>query len=143
MSRCPDVAADAAGTSRPPALCGAIAFVYYDDLAAAVAWYARLGLVRVWDGDWVVVFEAAPGQRVGLVDGARGLLRPLPGPDKGVLLSFETDDLAGWHAWFREHAPEELGSPVRVGTDGQTQSFVVRDPGGYTVEFFRWVKESA
>lgn len=133
-----EVLAPADDPSTPPALRGAIAFLYYQDLASAVAWYLKLGLRRVWDGRWVVVFEAAPGQRVGLVDGSSGMLRPVPDRDKGVLLSLETDDLAGWLDWFHRHQPEAIAVDTRVGTDGNTEGFVVRDPGGYAVEFFRW-----
>lgn len=123
---------------RPPLL-GAIAFYYYDDLAPAIRWYEeRLGLRRAWDGGWAVVFELPGSSRIGLVDTARGFERAVPGPSKGTLISLETDDLRTWREYLATFGDTEFVTEIRAATDGLTEMFVVRDPGGYPVEFFRW-----
>lgn len=122
-----------------PALRGAIAFYYYDDLAPAVRWYEeRIGLNRAWDGGWAVVFETPGSSRIGLVDAAHGFERVVHGPHKGTLISLETDDLEAWRRYLASFADTEFVTPIRVATDGLTEMFVVRDPGRYPVEFFRW-----
>jgi catechol 2,3-dioxygenase-like lactoylglutathione lyase family enzyme len=130
------------GRARPavrPPLLGAIPFYYYDDLAPAVRWYEeRLGLRRAWDGGWAVVFELPGGARLGLVDAARGFLRPVAGENKGALISLEVGDVLAWHAYLAAFDDTRFVTPVGVATDGLTEMFVVRDPGGYPVEFFRW-----
>lgn len=122
-----------------PSLLGAISFYYYDDLAAAVRWYEeRLGLRRAWDGGWAVVFEVAPGSRIGLVDAARGIQQPVPGSNKGALISLEIEDVHAWHAYLTAWGDTDVVAPIGSATDDLTETFVVRDPGGYLVEFFRW-----
>lgn len=122
-----------------PALLGAISFYYYDDLAPAVRWYEeRLGLRRDWDGGWAVVFVLTGTSRLGLVDAARGFERTVPGPSKGALISLETGDLRAWRAYLESFGDTDFVTPISTATDGLTEMFVVRDPGGYPVEFFRW-----
>lgn len=124
--------------ARPPLL-GAISFYYYDDLAPAVRWYEeRLGLRRAWDGGWAIVFELTGTSRIGLVDTARGFERAVAGPHKGTLISLEIADVHAWYAYLRAFGDVEFLTPIRSATDGRTEMFVVRDPGGYPVEFFRW-----
>lgn len=93
---------------------------------------------RIWDGGWAIVLGLDSGVRIGLVDALRGFERPVAGPHKGTLLSFEIEDVHGWHAYLAAFGDTEFVTPVSSATDGLTEMFVVRDPGGYPVEFFRW-----
>jgi extradiol dioxygenase family protein len=123
---------------RPP-LRDSILFFYYQDLAAAARWYEeRLGARRLWDGGWVVIFEVGAHSRIGLVDSARGFLKPAPGERRCALFSVEVDDVHAWYAYMSSFQETCFLSPVAVATEGLTETFVVQDPGGYPVEFFRW-----
>lgn len=122
-----------------PAIAGAITFFYYDDLRVAARWYAEvIGLEPVLEEAWLVLLRVAPGHLLGLVDAEGGSQRPVPGPNKGAVLSLETDSLEEWRHRLRAAGVEGLDGEFQSGCQGRTLEFRVRDPGGYPVEFFRW-----
>ncbi|MCR4265556.1 VOC family protein [Nitratireductor sp. ZSWI3] len=124
-------------TGRPP-IEGQITFFYYADIGQAEAFYgATLGLEKIFDRGWVKFFRITGTARVGLVDEAHGH-HPAAGP-KSVMLSIETPDLEGWYARARAGGAEfqkhlDLENP----TNSLVNGFLLRDPGGYSVEFFRF-----
>lgn len=126
-------------TGRPD-IAGAITFFYFDDLATAVCWYRDvLGLEPYFVRDWLALLTISPGHSLGLVDAENGSQRPVPGPNKGAILSIETRDLDEWHARLKSAGVAVIDEELRPGCEGRTMEFRVRDPGGYFVEFFRWV----
>ncbi|MEZ5497932.1 MAG: VOC family protein [Steroidobacteraceae bacterium] len=122
-----------------PRISRIIPFYYYESLDAAVEWYCEvIGLRKAWDGDWVVLLETTPGNCIGLVDSQHGAERAIGGVHKGALLAIETPALEQWHEKLtRAGCPDSVGQ-IGIATDGLTERFIVRDPGGYQVEFFRW-----
>lgn len=130
--------ADAARIAPP--YTGAITFFYYDKLEAAVCWYRDvIGLEPLMVEDWMALFQVTPGHRLGLVGASEGSQSPIEGSNKGTMLSIETDCLEDWHKRFLEAGADGLDGGFQPGCRGRTIEFRVRDPGGYYIEFFRWI----
>lgn len=129
---------DAAGNR--PELNGAITFFYYDDLDAAVHWYRDvIGFEPTLVEDWLVLLRISPSHHLGLVDAEGGSQRPIRGSNKGAILSIETDRLEEWHDRLKQTGVDGLSDDFETGCRGRTIEFRVRDPGGYILEFFRWM----
>lgn len=121
-----------------------ITFFYYDDLSAAVSFYEKvIGLPLLMCDAWCAVFALNGGAQLGLVDSAAGSQRPIAGANKGVILSLEVDDVADCLARLKRMSLAGPGDELMTGAGGRTQEFKVRDPGGYSVEFFRWAEGPA
>ena len=119
---------------------GAITFFYYDDLPAAAAFYREVvGLPAAFDADWCVIFElGAGGARLGLVNAVAGSQRPVAGPNKGTILSLEVDSVEACLDRLKRLGAAPPGARLQDGFAGRTREFKLKDPGGYTVEFFSW-----
>ena len=120
-------------------IAGVHTMFYYDDLQVAIDWYQQVGFENVLNLDFVSIFRIAPSAYVSLVDGRNGSQRPIPGTAKGAMLSIETTDIEGWHRALFERRIEGTGKGLEIGCEGRTIEFKVRDPGGYTIEFFEWL----
>lgn len=131
-------AAATPGARTTPPVNAVVANFYYADLAPARRWYVDgLGLKPIYDDGWVIIVEFGPGMQLALVDGTKGVMRPVK--DKGTMLSIETDSLDEWYrllaaipgvAWY------EGKSTITGHKD--IEEVRVLDPGGYLVEFYRW-----
>ena len=136
----PDDEDPAAASSPLCGLKGTVTFFYYDDLAAAAAFYERLfGRPREMFTHWCAFFDLQPGVRLGLVDSAAGSQRPVPGDNKGALLSFEVEDLSACLERMKALGLAAPEAGLERGAEGHTWEFKVRDPGGYSLEFFSWI----
>jgi predicted enzyme related to lactoylglutathione lyase len=121
-----------------------ITFFYYEDLSAAVSFYRKIiGLPLLMCDAWCAVFALNGGAQLGLVDAVAGSQRPIAGANKGVILSLEVDDVADCLERLKSVAVAGPDDKLMTGAGGRTQEFKVRDPGGYTVEFFRWAERPA
>lgn len=119
-----------------------VTFFYYKDLDAQLPFYEDLlGLEKTMDAEWVKIYRVTATSSIGLVLEGRGVHKAIDNPP--AMLSIVTDDVDSWyqkildagvkvtHPLPPEGAEKEEGSaPVR--------GFIVEDPGGYTIEFFRW-----
>jgi hypothetical protein len=132
------IVASGAALDRPPS--AAITFFYYDDLPGAVAFHRQLlGLQVTMVREWCAICELAGGARLGLVDGLHGSQRPVSADDKGAILSLEVDDLEDCLERCRALGLADADAQLIAGCGGLTLEFKIRDPGGYTIEFFRWI----
>lgn len=112
---------------------------YYDDLEAAIDWYEQVGFEKVLNLDFVCIFKITGSCFVSLVDATSGSQNPVRGPNKGAILSIETTDLEAWHEHLFAKRIEGTGQGAEIGCGGRTIEFKLRDPGGYTIEFFEWL----
>ena len=131
------------GAARPgrPAIDAALTMFYYDDLPRAAEWYEQvLGLPRLMEAEGFVLFGVAGQAKLALVGAAHGSQRPIPGVNKGAILSLQTSELQRWHATLFARGVEGTGIGLVVGGDGRTVEFKIRDPEGYTIEFFEWIE---
>ena len=117
---------------------GQVTFLYYKDLAEAARFYGELlGLEKTFDKGWVNFFKLTETSSVGLVDETHGFHKATD--DNNVMVSIETPSVEAWYerakargATFKTH-PDFAGAGENMVT-----GFMLRDPGGYTVEFFRF-----
>jgi predicted enzyme related to lactoylglutathione lyase len=124
----------------PCAVKGVLTFFYYENLSAAVDFYQRIvGLKKVQDFGWCAILELQPRTYVSLVNATAGSQRPLTGPNKGVQLSIETADLEACLQHMQRLGIASAATALEPGCEGRTVEFKIVDPGGYTVEFFRWL----
>jgi predicted enzyme related to lactoylglutathione lyase len=128
-----------AALSGPAA--SAITFFYYDDLPRAADFYRQvLGLKVTMVREWCAICELANGARLGLVDGLHGSQRPIPSTNKGAILSLQVDDLEACLERCVARGLVAADEELAPGCGGLTREFKIRDPGGYTIEFFRWIE---
>ena len=121
----------------PPPIDAQVTFLYYADLDAAARFYRDvLQLQPTFDQGWVRIFAITPTSSVGLVDESRGAHRARD--DNAVMLSLVTTDVDPWYARLSRAGVEILSNPADS-ADVPVRAFLVRDPGGYTVEFFQWL----
>lgn len=115
-----------------------VTFFYYKDLAAPERFYGEtLGFPKTFDKGWVKFFRLTPCSYVGLVDEARGHHKALD--QKSVMLSMETADLEAWYERAKRHGASFQTHPdFAAAAQKMITGFMLSDPGGYTVEFFRF-----
>ena len=79
-----------------PSVAAGVTFFYYDDLDEAADWYEnKLGLNKLTDEGWVVIFELTDSSHLGLVNATDGSLKPTE--NKGAMFSIDTFDLEAWY----------------------------------------------
>ena len=122
----------------PLAIASQITFLYYQNLAKAQQFYEEiLGLERVEDQGWAKIYRVNGTAFVGLVDEAHGSLKAQP--ENAVMLTFVVEDVLGWYQYLREKRVkirQEYGRSETI----QIEYFFAEDPGGYVLEFERFLK---
>jgi len=139
-------ASEATPAVTHPAVEGHVVFLYYKDIDSAARFYEdTVGLKKTVDETWVKFFQITPYSFVGLVDSARGYHKAAaPDTSVPVMLSMQTSDLEGWYKRLKaKHANflKELDLDHDSGKPSLVNSILVKDPGGYTVEWFRWKQQ--
>lgn len=137
---------EAAPTAAHPAIEGHVVMLYYQDVESAARFYEdTVGLKKTFDQGWVKFYQITPYSFVGLVDGTRGYHKaPAPGTSVPVMLSMQTSDLEGWYQRLKARQAnfiKELNLENGSGKPSPVNSILVKDPGGYTVEWFRWKQQ--
>lgn len=124
-----------------PPIDGVLTMFYYQDLEAAAAWYEQvLGFEKILAFPGLTLFRVHQGSQLALVGNGSGSQRPIPGTNKGAILSIQTPALQAWHERLFDHKVPGTGEGLEIGGDGRTIEFKVRDPEGYTIEFFQWLE---
>ena len=132
--------------SLPPAaaISGQVTFLYCNDLTKEGEFYAKLlGKNPTLDLDWVKIYPVTDSLSVGLVDKDHGALHP--SDQKPVMLSFvvqTTQQVDAWQARAKALGAADLHTPKKQDLkNGQAvYSFSLKDPEGYSIEFFAWTK---
>ncbi len=131
------IAQACASDNSNPSIAAGVPFFYYNDLNAAANWYEnKLGLKKVTEEEWVVIFELTDTSYLGLVNASGGSLKPTE--DKGAVLSIETSELEAWYDKLKDLEGINMIHGIEEGADGMIDEFRMTDPGGYIIEFFRW-----
>ena len=125
-----------------PAISGQVTFLYCNDIAKSADFYAKLlGKKPTLDLDWVKIFPVTDSLSVGLVDKDHGALHP--SDQKPVMLSFvvqTTQQVDAWQARAKALGAADLHTAKKQDLkNGQAvYSFSLKDPEGYSIEFFAW-----
>ena len=125
------------GPRAIPPLDSQVTMFYYDDLDAAATFYGSiLGLQTSIDWDWVKFYKTGPASNVGIVKQGEGAYHTVQ-ERNAVMLSLVTPDVDAWYDRLAGRDDITLLKPI--GSGGGIRSFLLEDPGGYTVEFFQWL----
>ena len=113
-----------------------VVMFYYKDLAAVDHFYGSiLQLEKTLDYEWVKFYQTSPNGSVGLVaDGDDAWHHSQP--KNAVMLSIVTHEVDDWYRKLK--SDESVVFLKDIGDGGPIRSFLIEDPGGYTVEFFQW-----
>jgi len=123
---------------RPPIASQTVMF-YYDDLAAAEAFYGTvLGLDKTQDFGWAKFFRVSAGAEVGIVKSGPGAYHAAQ-RGNAVMLSIVTTDVDAWYARLKAAKGVRFLVEISSGQSAPIRNFMIEDPGGYTVEFFQWL----
>lgn len=110
----------------------AITFLYYRDLARAMAFYEDvLGLTLAIDQGWSKIYRICEGAHVGLVDETKGMNNWTA--EKSVQLCIRVEDVDAWYAYAQAKRVENLSKLFENDALG-IRAFVFDDPEGYQVE---------
>jgi catechol 2,3-dioxygenase-like lactoylglutathione lyase family enzyme len=114
-----------------PAVRQGVTWVYTEDLDATCRFYGEaLGLAQVLDQGGCRIFRMGGGAFL-------GVCRVRPGRQvepNGVVITFVTDDVDGWHRHLLARGVAPEGAPKRSEAFN-VYCFFVRDPNGYLLEF--------
>lgn len=115
-----------------------VTFLYYADLAEPERFYGEmLGFEKTFDKGWVKFFRITEFSYVGLVDQEKGHHKASDA--KSVMVSMETPDLESWYARMQaKNADFVVHLDLDKSAGQMVSTFLMRDPGGYSVEFFRF-----
>jgi len=110
-------------------------------LAPALAGSATdgAGLERTLHLDWVKMFRISPSAKVGLVNASDGTHRP--SADKPVMVSFVMSELRQVDAWYERLKSRGVELTSEPHDSPRIRAFGFKDPEGYTLEVFAWLKK--
>ena len=117
-----------------------VTMFYYKNISKAKNFYGEtLGLEKTLDWGWVAFYQTSPSAFVGLVtEGPNSYHKAKK--NNSVMLSLITDDLELSFSQLTKN--QSLKILKNIGENGPVKSFLLEDPGGYTVEFFQWLPSS-
>lgn len=113
--------------------------LYYPELGPAARFYGEvMGLELTYSDDWVQLYKTTASSFVGVVK---------EGPDafhkvqvkNSVMVSLVTTDVNAFYERVQKHTEVEIVTPLHDNKSAPIRAFIMRDPGGYTVEVFQWL----
>ena len=119
-----------------PSITSQTTMFYYKDIEPAARFYGEvLGLENTLDWSWVRFYRTGPASAVGLVTEGDGGWHKVQA-NNAVMLSLVTEEVDAWYARLRQR--DDVVFLKDIADGGPIRSFLLEDPGGYTVEFFQW-----
>jgi len=120
-----------------PSLDSQVTMLYYKNFDDAVHFYgSSLGLEMEFDWPWIKFFKTGPSSSVGIVAEGEGAWHKAQ-ETNAVMLSLVTSEVDAWND--RLNNRDDVIFLKEIGDSGGIRSFMLQDPGGYTVEFFEWL----
>lgn len=119
-----------------------ITWLYYQDLLEIQRFYEEvLGLEMVADQGWTKIYQVSESGFIGLVDERRGMCDFTE--DKGVTVSFLLKDPQAWYDYVKKKNVFPLKEEAwEADEQGRYEAFVGFDPGGYFMEFDRFLEHA-
>jgi hypothetical protein len=122
----------------PPPIASQTTMLYYDDLQAAEEFYGvKLGLSKTRDFGWAKLFRTSASAEIGLVQSGKGYFRAQP--HNAVMLSIVTTEIDDWYQRLKADSSIVFLIEIKTSESVPIRNFMIRDPGGYAVEFFQWL----
>jgi extradiol dioxygenase family protein len=117
-----------------------VTFLYYTDLEAARRFYGTLlGLSAYYETPWVTLYRSAPGATIGIVKRADDQI-PADTKRDAVMVSIVLDDVESWYDRLKRGGQVKFDKEIYDHPAVPIRAFLIRDPAGYSVEFFEWRK---
>ncbi len=124
------------GTSNVPPGLGfksTVVWFYYKDMEGIQRFYEEvMGFDMIVDQGWTKIYRVGPTGYFGLVDETRGMHSFTE--EKGVTMSFLTDDIDGWFRYLDGRDDVEMRHEAVVDEEPY-RAFVAYDPEGYYLEW--------
>lgn len=118
----------------PPTINQALTFLYTRDLVESHQFYAEvIGLEMVLDQGSCRIYRAAHNAFLGFCERAEAPTEP-----KGIIFTFVTEDVDGWHTYLVEKGVE-ITKPPTFYAEYNIYHIFARDPNGYDLEFQRFL----
>lgn len=129
------------GTMDLPNIDEQITMLYYsaDDWDKAVHFYGNdLQLEITYDDEWVKIYRLNNGAFIGVVKDSDGGFHK-PNKDSAVMVSIVSKAVDDWYGAILNAKNIKIEKEIYDNQTAPIRAFLIRDPGGYTVEFFQWI----
>jgi len=129
------------GTMDLPKIDEQITMLYYsaDDFEKTVKFYGSdLQLEATYDDAWVKIYKLNAGAFVGVVQDSDGGFHK-PNKDSSVMVSIVSKNVDDWYGAILNAKNIKIEKEIYDNQTAPIRAFLIRDPGGYTVEFFQWM----
>ena len=129
------------GTMDLPTIDEQITMLYYatNDWDKAVHFYGTdLQLEATYDDDWVKIYKLNDGAFIGVVKDSDGGFHK-PNKDSAVMVSIVSKAVDDWYGAILNAKNIKIEKEIYDNQSAPIRAFLIRDPGGYTVEFFQWM----
>lgn len=129
-------------TSRANGVQDLVTFLYYEDLAAPREFYGKtLGFSSYYEQQWVSLYRVAEGAAIGIAQSTGGQLTANIKRD-AAMVSIVTNDVESVFKRLKQTAGVILQKEIYDHPQVPIRAFLLRDPGGYSIEFFQWRKDA-
>ena len=120
-----------------PSIASQVTMLYYENIDDASVFYGEiLGLKKTFDWTWIKFYQTGPASSVGIVTEGDGAWHQVQ-ERNAVMLSLVTEEVDVWYERLRGR--DDVRFLKDIGDGGGIRSFMLEDPGGYTIEFFQWL----
>ena len=110
-----------------------VVWFYYKDMDGVQKFYEEvMGFDLIVDQGWAKIYQVGPTGYFGLVDETLGMHNFTE--EKGVTMSFLTDDIDGWFDYLNGRGDVEMRHEAVV-DEAPYRAFVAYDPEGYYLEW--------
>ena len=130
------------GTMELPTIDEQITMLYYsaDDFEKAVQFYGTdLNLEATYDDAWVKIYKLNAGAFIGVIKESNAGFHK-PNKDSAVMVSIVSKSVDDWYGAILNAKNIKIEKEIYNNQSTPIRAFLIRDPGGYTVEFFQWLK---
>jgi len=122
--------------TKMPLIDNQVVFLYYENIADAAYFYENiLGFDKSYDDSWVKIYNSRNGSAVGLVDILKTGYDTTA--EKQVMVSFQVSNIKGWYSYLKSRNVH-FEKPLQEEQNAPISAFLIKDPGGYQIEFFKW-----
>jgi len=128
------------GTMDLPKIDEQITMLYYsaEDFDKAVTFYGDdLKLEATFDDVWVKIYKLTDTAFIGVVKDSDGGFHH-PNKESAVMVSIVSKGVDDWYGAIKNAKNIKIEHEIYNSTTAPIRAFLIRDPGGYTVEFFEW-----
>lgn len=117
-----------------------IVMFYYKDISQVAPFYEQtLGLSKTFNEEWAKIYRLTPTSFVGVIQESEGGFHKAQ-PDNAVMLSIVTEEVDGWYEHLKRDPSITFVKEIYNNEHAPIRAFLIRDPGGYTIEFFQWLE---